>query len=135
MVKLWQIPSGAVVACEIYELFEHSGICIGEQQLVELHGSGLVRVVSETRFLAQRSGEVIQVFVNSQGDILHHPHCGERAAAMVYQSIPYDVIAHNCHRFTFYCGSGLWLPITSFYDLKVAMADYFSCRVALRPVR
>lgn len=135
MTKFWQVPPGAIAVCEIYEFFEHSGICTGDQQIVELHGSGLVRVVGSERFLAGRSGDEIEIFVDRHGQIIRSNDAADRALRMVYQCLPYDVLQLNCHRFTFYCVTGIWLPITSFYDLKVALSEHFQKQLFVKRVR
>ena len=57
MLQLSDVPAGSVVVCEIFHLFEHSGIYIGEHEIVELQGTGLVRAVSFNRFFAGRTGK------------------------------------------------------------------------------
>ncbi len=135
MTAFWRVPAGAVAVCEIYELFEHSGICTGEQQIIELHGSGLVRVVGAERFLHGRSGDWIDMITDRHGRILSSDACVQRALSMIYQQVAYDVIDFNCHRFTFYCVSGQWKAITSFYDLKIALSDYYRTDIKLLRLR
>ncbi len=135
MTKFWQVPPGAIAVCEIYEFFEHSGICTGEQQIVELHGTGLVRLVGAQRFLAARSGDAIEIFVDRFGQIIRNEQTSDRALRMVYQHLPYDVLHLNCHKFTYYCVTGVWLPITSFYDLKLALAEHFCTELRVKRVR
>lgn len=135
MTAFWRVPAGAVVVCEIYELFEHSGICTGEQQIIELHGTGLIRVVGAARFLHGRSGDWIDVVTDARGQPLGSEESATRALSMIYQQVPYDVIDFNCHRFTYYCVSGQWKPITSFYDLKTALSDYYRTDIKLQRIR
>ena len=61
MVKLSEVPAGALMVCEIFHLFEHTGIYIGDGQIVELQGTGLIRSVSTGRFMQNRSGEELLV--------------------------------------------------------------------------
>jgi len=121
-MKLSALPVGAVVVCEIFHLFEHSGIYIGEGQIVELQGSGLVRAVSINRFFDNRSGKHLLVACNAQGQVLVREGCYERAIAQIFTVQDYDLLNNNCHRFTQHCVSGRNLPITSFFDLKTELA-------------
>lgn len=121
MWQLSEVPAGAVVVCEIFHLFEHTGIYIGEGQIVELQGSGLVRAVSINRFFDQRSGKHLLVACDAKGQILIEPDCAERAIAQIFTVQDYDLIYNNCHRFTQHCVTGRNLPITSFFDLKTEL--------------
>jgi hypothetical protein len=125
---MWQLsvlPAGAVVVCEIFHLFEHSGIYIGEGQIVELQGSGLVRAISINRFFDNRSGKHLLVACDRRGEVLLGNGCYERAVAQIFTVQNYDLIHNNCHRFTQHCVSGRNLPITSFFDLKTELARYW----------
>jgi hypothetical protein len=125
---MWQLsalPAGAVVVCEIFHLFEHSGIYLGEGQIVELQGSGLVRAISINRFFDNRSGKHLLVACDQQGQVLLGSGCYERAVAQIFTVQDYDLIHNNCHRFTQHCVSGRNLPITSFFDLKTELARYW----------
>ena len=122
MWQLSELPAGAVVVCEIFHLFEHTGIYIGEGQIVELQGSGLVRAISINRFFDNRSGKHLLVACNPQGQVLVGAGCYDRAIAQIFTVQNYDLIHNNCHRFTQYCVSGRQLPITSFFDLKTELA-------------
>jgi len=119
------VPVGAVVCCEIYHLFEHSGIYIGDGQVVELAGSGLVRALSFQRFLAQRTGEELMFACSPEGQLLGSDQTAARALAQLYSYQNYDLLRNNCHRFTFQCVSGQSHPITSFFDLKQELARFW----------
>ncbi|WP_337878847.1 hypothetical protein [Rheinheimera sp.] len=119
------VPIGAVVCCEIYHLFEHSGIYIGDGQVIELAGSGLIRALSFERFVGQRSGEDLYLAATASGQIIGSAAAAERALSQLYSYQSYDLLRNNCHRFTYACVSGQSLPVTSFYDLKQALAHYW----------
>lgn len=121
MVKFSEVPAGALLVCEIFHLFEHSGIYIGEGQIVELQGSGLVRSVSVRRFLADRSGEEILVACDQTGRPLGNPAAQQRAIQQIFTYQPYDLIRNNCHRFCVQCLTGTAWPVTSFFDLKLQL--------------
>ncbi|MFC4654479.1 MULTISPECIES: hypothetical protein [Rheinheimera] len=119
------VPPGAVVCCEIYHLFEHSGIYVGDGQVIELAGSGLVRALSLQRFLDQRSGEELHLATEPSGKIIGSAAAAERALVQVYSYQSYDLLRNNCHRFTYACVSGQSLPVTSFFDLKQELMRYW----------
>lgn len=137
---LTKAPAGAFVWCEIYSLFEHSGIYLGdshvngqrktqytaaEHLIVELCGSGLVRALSAERFLQNRSGQHLFIATDLAGNLLGSHAAAERACASIYTYQPYDLLLNNCHRFSYTCLTGQSLPITSFYDLKQALANWY----------
>lgn len=125
MWHLSEVPAGAVVVCEIFHLFEHTGIYVGEGQIVELQGSGLVRAVSINRFFDNRSGKHLLVACDAKGSILLSEGCAERAIQQIFTVQDYDLIHNNCHRFTQHCVTGRNLPITSFFDLKTELARFW----------
>ncbi|MCT6700671.1 lecithin retinol acyltransferase family protein [Rheinheimera sp. 4Y26] len=111
--------------CEIFHLFEHSGIYIGEGQIVELQGTGLVRSVSINRFFDNRTGNHLLVACDEAGRVQASADCAERAVRQIYTYQRYDLLSNNCHRFTQACVSGRSLPITSFFDLKTELSHYW----------
>ena len=119
------LPAGAVVVCEIFHLFEHSGIYIGEGEIVELQGTGLVRAVSVNRFFDNRSGKHLLVACDRSGQTLSSQACAERAIQQIFTVQNYDLLHNNCHRFTQACVSGQSLPLTSFFDLKTELAQFW----------
>lgn len=125
MLKLSEVPAGAVVICEIFHLFEHSGIYIGEGQIVELQGSGLVRSVSINRFFDNRTGNHLLVACNSKAEVMASTETAQRAIEQIYTYQRYDLLLNNCHRFTQTCVSGRNLPITSFFDLKTELSSFW----------
>lgn len=125
MISLRTIPVGAVVCCEIFQFFEHSGIYIGDGQIVELAGSGLVRSLSFSRFLAGRSGAELIFATDPVGNIIGSEIAANRAIDQIYSYQDYDLLRNNCHRFTYSCISGNSLPLTSFFDFKEALSNYW----------
>lgn len=134
MLKLSLIPPGAVAVCEIFHLFEHTGIYIGEGEIVELQGTGLVRSVSINRFFDNRSGNHLLVACNSAGEVIASPECAERAVCQIFTYQRYDLFTNNCHRFTQACVSGRSLPITSFFDLKTELSRFWRTDVCWQQV-
>ncbi len=89
---------GSIVCCEIYHSVWHTGIWT-DDGIVELAGSGLVRLISPTRFLAQRSGAQIYVLSASDGRVLANPELAQRALSEVFTYRAYHLLDNNCHRF------------------------------------
>ncbi|GLP97933.1 lecithin retinol acyltransferase family protein [Paraferrimonas sedimenticola] len=114
---------GSVVACHVYGVVEHTGIYLGEGQIAELHGSGLVRSVSFKRFLKERTGE--RVFVCA--DRSHQPlvlsdQAVMRAASRLYTYQDYQLFDNNCHRFVYWCLTGQSRKLSDFGAFNQALA-------------
>ncbi|WP_133406606.1 hypothetical protein [Parashewanella tropica] len=116
--------AGAMVCCHVYGLVCHVGIWC-DDAIIELHGSGLVRVVSPERFLKQRSGETIYIACNSQAEPLASKIAANNAKELIFSFRKYDLIANNCYRFTWFCLSGEEVKISSFTELNQQLANYF----------
>lgn len=116
---------GSIVCCYVFGVIEHTGIWLGNDCLVELHGSGLVRAVSIKRFLAGRTGSQIFLACNH----LHQPLIANtivnRAERAIYQYREYDLFDNNCHRFVWSCLCGEERAIKSFNELNQKLAAYF----------
>ena len=94
---------GAIVCCGLGRIFDHTGIYIGDDTIVELAGSGLVKAVSMKRFLAERSGENIFIACDSNAKPLVNDLAAQKASEQVFNYYEYDVINNNCHRFIWQC--------------------------------
>lgn len=127
-------PIGSVIVCEIYQLFDHTGIYIGDGHIVELAGTGLVRAVSFSRFLQGRSGEELLVLVDETGKPLAFDQAADRAISALYTYRPYDLLRYNCHRFCFECIDGRRHDITSFFDFKSAIQQRFRTQVDVKRI-
>ncbi|GIU50578.1 hypothetical protein TUM4438_37100 [Shewanella sairae] len=130
--SLWQTgdrrvkpEAGGIVCCFVFGVIEHTGIWIGDNTLVELHGSGLVRAVSAERFLAGRSGSRIYQACNHN----HQPLIAAKAFYQAQQAIfsyrDYDLFDNNCHRFVWRCISGEDCTVQSFGQLNNKIGSYF----------
>lgn len=117
---------GSIVCCYVFGVIEHTGIWLGDDCLVELHGSGLVRAVSIKRFLAGRTGSQIYLACNHQHQPLVSEAALERAQQAIYQYREYDLFDNNCHRFVWSCISGHEISIQSFNELNQQLAAYFN---------
>ncbi|WP_348728300.1 lecithin retinol acyltransferase family protein [Rheinheimera texasensis] len=135
MVKLSEVPLGALVVCEIFHLFEHTGIYIGEGQIVELQGTGLVRSVSVARFMDNRSGEELMLACDSRGKPIGNMAAAERAASQIFTYQTYDLISNNCHRFCCNCLSGRHWPVTSFFDLRQVLEQQLGQKILFKTIQ
>ncbi|NVK25507.1 MAG: hypothetical protein HWE10_11310 [Gammaproteobacteria bacterium] len=114
--------AGSIVCCEVYGMFDHTGIWLDDETIIELSNSGLVKAVSSQRFLQERSGKNLFVACNN----LHKPivisGCEQRAVSNLFSYREYDVIDNNCHRFVNFCLSGRDIELTTFANLNKQLA-------------
>lgn len=97
---------GAIVCCSVFSAFDHTGIWIDDDLIVELHGTGLIKGVSVNRFLDDRSGSNVFVACDSLGEPLVVGDTAKRAGDEVMSYWDYDVFDNNCYRFTWQCITG-----------------------------
>ena len=120
---------GAVVCCSVFEAFDHTGIWVDDDLIVELHGNGLIKGVSVKRFLENRSGEQVFVACDSLGEPLVVSGSVSRATKELLNYWPYDVRDNNCYRFTWQCVSGESQRVVDFSDLNDLLAKLHHKRV------
>ncbi len=108
---------GSVVCCEVYSVFDHTGIWV-DGRIVELNGNGLVRTVSPERFLHERSGDTIYVACNHEGDTLVEVGTADRAMSSLYQYREYDLLKNNCHTFVWQTIGSTRESVSRFRDLN-----------------
>ena len=123
--KVEPVP-GAIVCCFVFGVIEHTGIWVGDNTLVELHGSGLVRAVSVKRFLAGRTGSRIYQACDHQHQALIGAQVLERAKRSIFNYRDYDLFDNNCHRFVWHCLTGEERALSSFSKLNNQIGSYFS---------
>ncbi|MDN3652209.1 lecithin retinol acyltransferase family protein [Thalassotalea ponticola] len=126
---LAQMKPGALVCCGLGRVLEHTGIWVDDNTIVELHGSGLIKAVSPMRFLHERSGTDIFVACDRHGQALADEITAQRAAKSVYQMWQYNLIKNNCHRFAWYCISGLKADVTTFHQLNKYLSKRFDRKI------
>lgn len=123
--------NGSIVTCDIFEVFEHTGVWINGN-IFELNGNGLVRCISPERFIQNRSGEKIYVACDVQGNPLVEPLAIERTKSALYSLYDYHVIRQNCHRFVAEMIAGNRQDITSFSDLNGFLSQHFNTAIDWR---
>ncbi|GIU28408.1 lecithin retinol acyltransferase family protein [Shewanella schlegeliana] len=124
--KMVSPEPGGVVCCFVFGVIEHTGIWLGDNTLVELHGSGLVRAVSVERFLAGRTGSRIYQACNHQHQALIGEQVLDRAKQSIFNYREYDLFDNNCHRFVWHCLSGEEIALSSFSKLNDRIGTHFS---------
>jgi len=134
--KAHKMIPGAVVCCHVYGGFEHTGIVIEDDLIIELHGSGLVKGVSAKRFLSSRSGENIFIACNKSGHAFTFCDAIPRAQQELYKYYDYSLFECNCYSHSWSCITGTVGKIKSFDDFnlnlyRLTQEEIYWDRVAL----
>ena len=101
------IPAvGSIVYCDMYFGYaEHSGVYIGNNQIVHLNGNGLIEVVSPKEFMANTTA--INIYVSCEGSYASgEQYVADNALQMLGEFRNYNIITDNCHQFTVGCING-----------------------------
>ena len=120
---------GAIVCCSVFKAFDHTGIWVDDDLIIELHGTGLIRGVSVSRFLDDRSGSNVFVACDSLGEPLALEETAVRAAQELMNYWDYDVLDNNCYRFTWQCISGDNTVVRDFSQLNDLLAKLHDRKV------
>jgi len=103
--------TGSILHCSLYGA-EHSGIYIGEGQIVELQGklsgnSGTISVTNKNGFI--KGTNALTVYVACYGDgtePIGSQAAAQRAREAIGQRKTYHLFNQNCHMFTSGCITG-----------------------------
>ena len=86
---------------------EHSGIYVGDGEVVELSGEGIIQQVSVSEFLDTPFNTAMSIYVSSSGGhAVGSQAAARRARSMVGKCRNYNLILDNCHQFTSGCLTG-----------------------------
>jgi len=105
---------GSIVLCSLAgNLADHSGIYVGNGNVIELHGEGYIHKVSAETFLRGsdyggfplRTGISIYVACSGTKPIASNG-IKTRAEKKCDQIVDYSLFSNNCHDFSSYCISG-----------------------------
>lgn len=118
---------GSVVFCDLaFGYAEHSGIYVGNDEIVHLNGNGWIEKVSAAEFMANTTA--LTLYVSSRDDNAVGSYAvADRALSRVNQKSRYSLLADNCHRFTSSCLTGninntdsfLWmLKVTAYQAIQ-----------------
>jgi hypothetical protein len=127
-VTVKPIP-GSIVCCSVFSAFDHTGIWMQNNMIVELHGTGLIKAVSPQRFLNNRSGNTLFVACDSLAKPLLVEGTVQRASEQIYNYWDYDMLKNNCHRFSWLCVTGEDKKISSFTEFNNALAKHHQRKV------
>lgn len=97
---------GSVVYCDLaFGYMEHSGIYIGNNQIVHLNGDGLIESVSPKEFMEGTTA--CSIYVSSLGEhSTGSKNSAQRAINMIGRSREYNFLMDNCHQFSAGCLTG-----------------------------
>ena len=92
---------GSIIKCDLYT-FQHTGIYLGGNRIVELCGNGSIRETDPRGFRA--STNAISVYVACNGMTpLGSEEVARRAESYVGTSRDYHILVDNCHKFVIDC--------------------------------
>lgn len=104
---------GSIVVVGLGFFLEHTGVYIGNNQVVELYGDGSINLISLREFLmggyksdiSPRTG--LGVFTACyKGKVIASEKVAFRAKELIGKRIEYHILKNNCHMFAGYCFSG-----------------------------
>lgn len=120
---------GTPVYCNLAVAFEHTGIYVGNNQIVHLNGDGLIESVSPREFVGRLNGgnpAFSIYFAEYGGKSLGNSTIANRAKSMVGRSRNYSFAFDNCHQFTCGCISGDFEnPCNYFWMVKMEITSEF----------
>lgn len=101
-----QPSPGSVVYCDLaFGYMDHSGIYIGNGQIVHLSGRGNIEIVSPRQFID--GGTACNIYVSCHETwSVGSEAVAQRAKNMVGRSRDYNFILDNCHQFSAGCLNG-----------------------------
>lgn len=88
---------------------EHSGIYVGDGQIVHLNGNGSIERVTPEIFVKRELNRAKdkRIFVSvKSGRVYGEESNAKKALSMVGKKIDYRLFTNNCHMFTYGCVSG-----------------------------
>lgn len=113
---------GSVVYCDyVFGLAEHSGIYLGDEQIMHLNGKGRIERVSPEKFMEGKTG--VSIYVGCIGSRpVGSKLIAERALHLekTEGSREYNVLLENCHQFSESCITGKQSSATFLTFLKDA---------------
>jgi hypothetical protein len=115
---------GSLVYCDLL-MAEHSGIYIGDGQIVHLDGDGTICMVSHQEFLDRLDGlnTAISIYVSCVADgPVGDAQAARRALDMVGRTRNYNMLLDNCHQFSAGCLTGDFENAVNFFLLLERLA-------------
>lgn len=97
---------GSVVYCDLFSNYaSHSGVYIGNNQIVHLNGKGQIEMVSPKRFIAGTTALAINVSCRGEKAVGSR-NVANRAKKKLNTSRNYNLLFDNCHQFVAGCLTG-----------------------------
>ena len=98
--------AGSIVYCDLaFGHAEHSGVYIGNNEIVHLNGNGRVEVVSPRSFMSNTTAA--NIYVSCEGRYVSSgKQIADNAKMMLGSYRDYNFILDNCHQFTTGCITG-----------------------------
>lgn len=122
-----QLVPGSIVACDLAGSWDHIGIYIGRNRIVERNGNGEIKKVSISEFMDSsvvRTG--VSLFIAcSNGKPISSPEISRRAKAIIGRESGYCLITNNCHKLAAFCATGVRHDITTFNSLSSVLQKSF----------
>ena len=101
---------GCILKCDLGVLLEHTGIYIGNGQIVSLNRHSQIRIENKISFFPPgtdpKSNRIYAACYGNTDEVLTSSLIAKRAKKKVNQKTPYNVFFNNCHRFTTGCITG-----------------------------
>jgi len=123
------LKRGSILCCKL-RIFEHTGIYVGNGMVVELHGSGVIRLVNFHQFV--RQGRQIYVACHPQDGELADESTAQNAEAQIGKRWGYHLVQNNCHRFTYGCLSeNFRSQVNLFWKLEEGIRQKYQLNTAI----
>jgi len=111
---------GSVIYCKLGVMAEHTGIYIGNDEIIHLDGSGKVEKVSAAQFVRRLGGlnPAFTIYVSCKDATpVYRQNAVRRALEGMEGSREYNLIMDNCHQFTIGCVTGDFGNSSNFFTL------------------
>ena len=125
---------GSIVCCEVYEEFEHTGVWLDEDIIIEFSNNGLIKSMTPERFVKGRSGNEIYVACNDKGSVIANKTWGDAALKSIFTYQNYHLLMNNCHSFVASC-IDQQVQVRSFSELHDFLSDLNSTGVVWDKVK
>lgn len=108
------LEPGSIVVVSLGLFFDHTGIYIGNNEVIELFGNGHIRSISFDHFLfgGEEKGDFsprtgLDVFTATyKNKVIHSEDIKNRAIQLKNKKIEYNIFKNNCHMLSGYCFQG-----------------------------
>lgn len=97
---------GSIVYCDlVFGYAEHSGVYVGDGDIVQLSATGCIEVVSAGEFISGKTA--VSIYASCQGgEPVGRKAVAKRALSLAGTRRDYNVLLDNCHQFSAGCLTG-----------------------------